>query len=70
MTSKNYVRLRDGRRAHRACLAAYNSTIACGTTSGDCGDSRCCLSRLYSPPASDAARPTGSAEQRHSREGR
>lgn len=35
--------------AHRRCVEAFNSTIACGTDHGDCGHPACCLSEQHRP---------------------
>jgi hypothetical protein len=39
----DWIRVRNGHRAHKSCVDSYNSTIECGLDHGSCSDDRCWL---------------------------
>lgn len=42
-----FVTLKDGRPAHRACVARFNATMMCGQEYHDCRSPDCALSSLF-----------------------
>lgn len=49
-----WVTIRGGRKAHRACLESHNAAISCGQDSGDCGNPACAFSRAVALSKEDA----------------